>query len=479
MARITQHGTADFLTTLVPKSQHKAKEAKLKDYIDARLANTVNSTTTLLPNAAADSRPVKAIIIAGQSNAYCADDWLRTATIPLTRADGARYDGLYEWSEEGVLEPLTNGLHIESPNMHMGFGPSLAALINNTLEPGAKLIVVAVADSHSGWANGRWSADGDLWLKLVKKIRQINIALNVEWIGAFWAQGETDVIYPYAANYHGLLDTLAITLREICGNIRMPFVTYQMVPSWVGADKHKTQVQQALATIGDRIPYAASINVNDLPGRSIDGESHYSAAQQVELSKRFMAAWRLAQRGTLVKYPPPITEKKIIMTEDNVRRYNNRWDAVCYGSKETQNLWYSCLNELWKYRTADGRYHLLLRYSYLQGEVREYEVIQKHSPLAFTHADMPVEVIKLTGPIGDAQASGCPSGIAVLTNVSNVDGESTLLSAQHQQGNNAVWAPLGLSESVYRTAESHHSSLPVFSGDTSSHASQLELYALP
>ncbi len=478
MSRITQHGTADFLTTLIPKSQHNANEARIKDYIESRLASAVSSTA-INPNATAAVQPVKAIIIAGQSNAYCADDWLRTATVPPTRANGARYDGLYEWTEEGVLVPLTHGLHTENTGMHMGFGPGLAAMINNTLEPGVRLVVVAVADSHSGWSNGRWSADGDLWLKLVKKIRQMNMTLNVEWLGAFWSQGETDVVHPYSAIYHGLLDTLAITLREICGNMRMPFVTYQMVPTWVSSDPHKNQVQRALATIGERIPYAASINTNELPGRSIDGESHYSAAQQVELCKRFLEAWRLAQRGGLVQYPPPITEKKIIMTEDDTRRYPNRWDAVCYGTEATQNLFYSRLNALWKFRTADGRYHLLLRYRFRQGEVREYEVIQNHSPLAFTHANMPVEVIKLTGPIGNAQAPGCPSGIAVLTGVSDTDGEGALLSAQRQQGAVPVWAPIGLSESAYRTVQDHHLSLPVFSGDTTSHAQMLELYALP
>ena len=41
---------------------------------------------------------------------------------------------------------------------------------------------------------------------------------------------------PFSHVYDGLIDTLAITVREIAENMDMPFVIFRMLPPWVGTN---------------------------------------------------------------------------------------------------------------------------------------------------------------------------------------------------------------------------------------------------
>ena len=345
----------------------------------------------------------------------------------------------------------------------MGYGSGLESLINNTLDDGERLVVVQVSEGGTGWSNNRWSAHGDLWQELVGKVRYIQSIANVEFIGMFWSQGETDSLAPFSNIYEGLLDTLAITMREVVGNMNMPFITFQMLDSWVGNDINRWLVQTALADVGQRIPFAASINNNNLPGSALD-TIHYSAEQQAELSHRFMSAWSFAQTST-VSYPSPPTSSVLIIANTGTDRFVNRWDAVKQGV-ETDPV-FSRLNELWKYRNSDGKYHFLLRYTWNDGTTREYEFIQDYSPLSFIAPDMPVENIRLTGPLGNTIDGSIPSGIGFNSNPSdNLDAIQSLVTAHYST---QWWAPVGQSQH-YRNA-----AIPVFQGDDHP-ATSMELF---
>ena len=81
---------------------------------------------------------------------------------------------------------------------------------------------------------------------------------GVEFIGMFWSQVETDTVPPFSRVYDGLIDTLAITVREIAEHMNMLFVTFQMLPLWVGTYSELVAVQNALRDVATLIPYAAS-----------------------------------------------------------------------------------------------------------------------------------------------------------------------------------------------------------------------------
>ena len=73
----------------------------------------------------------------------------------------------------------------------------------------------------------------------------------------------------------------------------------------------------------------------------------------------------------------------------------------------------SKLHELWKYHRDDAgcyKYHILVRHIFPDSSQREYEVLQKYSPLAFTHRDMPAINRRLTGPMGNSVEGNIPSG---------------------------------------------------------------------
>ena len=100
-------------------------------------------------------------------------------------------------------------------------------------------------------------------------------------------------------------------MREIVKHMGMSFVTFQMQPSWIGTYSDRGAVQNALRDVGTRIPFAASIDVTNLPGSGLDAV-RYSAAQQAELSDRFFGAWNTAKASALA-YPPPITDPILII----------------------------------------------------------------------------------------------------------------------------------------------------------------------
>ena len=125
---------------------------------------------------------------------------------------------------------------------------------------------------------------------------------------------EADKVPPFSRVYDGLIHTLAITVREIAEDMNMPFVTFQILPYWVGTESDRNAVQNALRDVGTRIPYAASIDATNLPGSSLDAV-HYSAAQQAKLSNRFFGAWNTAKASALA-YPPPITDLILIIRQE-------------------------------------------------------------------------------------------------------------------------------------------------------------------
>ena len=408
-----------------------------------------------------DKLDYKVIIIAGQSNTYWADDWLENVVIPPR----GKYTNLFQLGDKRgqtlAIMPMTIGLHID--DNRTGYGPGLASLINNTLAADEKLLVISVAEGGTGWSNTRWSANGDLWQALVGKIRHVNSTYRCEFIGMFWSQGETDSILPFSNIYAGLVDTLAISVREVCGNMDMPFVTFQMLDSWVGTDVERVKVQNALGNIGARIPKAASIDNDNLPGTSADS-IHYSAEQQAELSNRFLAAWTTA-RSSSVPYPSPPTSDVTIVTNTGTDLFPNRWDAVSYGTEG--DLVFSRLGELWKYKNSEGRYHFLLRYTWPDTSTREYEFIQNYSPLMFLNPDLSVENIRLTGPLGNTKNGSIPAGVGFNINApGNSDGTEALLVAHYSSN---WYAPIGQSQNF-------SNSVPAYEGDTTN-AISVELFA--
>jgi hypothetical protein len=102
------------------------------------------------------------------------------------------------------------------------------------LSDGRKLLILRCAVGGTGFSDGRWSMDGDLYPQMMDMIRTA-LALNPEnrLVALLWHQGETDAARgaSFEVHYKNLSDLL-ISVRTTFHTPDLPFVAGDFVRDW-------------------------------------------------------------------------------------------------------------------------------------------------------------------------------------------------------------------------------------------------------
>lgn len=167
------------------------------------------------------------IIQAGQSNAEgsgfgpASDPWYPD-------------DRVYYLEPDMTLAPATervNGNRIQS-NFALAFARDY--IRSGLLAEGRKLLILRSAVGGTGFLDGRWHMEGDLYLHMLEMIRTaLEMSSGNRLVAFLWHQGETDAILgaTYPQHYRHLKDLLT-SVRENFGAPQLPFVAGDFVHHW-------------------------------------------------------------------------------------------------------------------------------------------------------------------------------------------------------------------------------------------------------
>jgi hypothetical protein len=167
--------------------------------------------------------------------------------------------------------------------------------------------VIVIKDAMGAQAIRRWykkwksmhgeepPATGDLYDRLMNKVRPAIEGKRIETVTFVWMQGERDARERhgevYAASLRGLLDQL----RDDLGRRDLFFVLGRLSDYDLENKKypHWTMVREAIVEVADANPRGAWVNTDDLNdgtnrrGKAIKNDLHYSAEGYKVLGKRF------------------------------------------------------------------------------------------------------------------------------------------------------------------------------------------------
>ena len=164
-----------------------------------------------------------------------------------------------------------------------------------------------------------WGEGGELfaaWTKFVDA-RLAEIAVegrSTRICGFVWHQGIDDAIHgTFASQYDGNLRNLIIVLRKRYATEHTPFVLARSVNSRIAqplpdpeSKSPMAQVRGAQMNVGQSVPCAAWIDVDDLPNVNTH---HFSAASQLVIGRRFGEAFLKLQEKT---EPVPSQSRQVV-----------------------------------------------------------------------------------------------------------------------------------------------------------------------
>lgn len=125
-------------------------------------------------------------------------------------------------------------------NFSLTFAADYAAA--GLLAPGRKLLILRTAVGGTGFLEGHWTPEGDLYQRMLAMTRTA-LALNPEnrLIGLLWHQGERDskLHASYEQHYHNFA-ALVQGLRDCFASPALPFVAGDLVQDWAGKNRECT-----------------------------------------------------------------------------------------------------------------------------------------------------------------------------------------------------------------------------------------------
>lgn len=254
---------------------------------------------------AADKPVVNVFLLAGQSNMAGADSevpvppgFQQTAADRTTRftmaplTDGEKSPNYVPWGE--IQGHQSKGKLVHGPEV--GFARALYA---------AGWRDVAIIKVHANFKRDAqqwpWGEGGELfaaWTKFVDA-RLAELAAKGKTIrvsGFVWHQGIDDAIHGTLANHYerNLTDLIGV-LRKRYATDRTPFVLARSVNSRIAQPRPDPEgkspmaiVRRVQVRVGESVPYAAWIDVDDLPNVNTH---HFSADSQLVIGQRFGEAF--------------------------------------------------------------------------------------------------------------------------------------------------------------------------------------------
>ena len=102
------------------------------------------------------------------------------------------------------------------------------------LAPGRKLLILRSAVGGTGFLDGRWHMEGDLYLHMLEMIRTaLEMNSGNRLVALLWHQGETDAILGATyEQHHRHLKDLLTSVRDTFGVPELPFVAGDFVQHW-------------------------------------------------------------------------------------------------------------------------------------------------------------------------------------------------------------------------------------------------------
>jgi hypothetical protein len=323
----------------------------------------IDSLTSEINNIKNDVPIKRAIFIAGQSNTYYGYGTPQN----LPDITGKKLSQLGRETADLQILPLSfYGTYQHTIQTDkISFGAIFLSRYYDSLQlqyPGRKieLLLVPCGAAGSGWStdqypNNSWRTDASYFKDITDRIKWVmNNGYQIDAV--LWHQGETDALSS-TLNYKDLLKNFIRSLRDFTGNDQLPFIAGQMLPSWVGTDPARIDVQNIINNIQYEIPYTYTVNCSGLTSFDV---IHFDANAHIELGKRYLDALSLAKLNSNPSgYSTPLVGEYLVLNQTGSSTFSNIFQAIRNGTLETDNL-YSRLGDCWKYKNADGYYHFKL-----------------------------------------------------------------------------------------------------------------------
>ena len=365
-------------------------------------------------------RKYKVLIVAGQSNTYFGREWGSSQAITTVKYMNRRIVQLgLNNSQQDSLMPCSLRMEVADNLSIAGYGTVLAGMIMqdaigantlNVIQPDEMLLILPCTLGGQGFSNNYFTPNGQGFKDLIRRIRYILTHYNAEFMGMTWSQGETDAAAGFSPNYQFILQNFVQAVRDYIAyssspfeplttvqtkSNKIPFVTFQMSPTWVAANSVlATPVQTALGNIGNVVPYTASISLTGLPANirtaNID-PIHYDSRQQLFLAQQFYSALATAKLNTNANgnYIPTYTSGSTLLARHTISATNlfpvgfSGAFNVPSATPETAII-YSQLYNNWKLKNSNGYYKYRLSYK-IGGVWKNIVFEQTYLPLFTTN----------------------------------------------------------------------------------------------
>ncbi|MFN0053633.1 MAG: sialate O-acetylesterase [Planctomycetales bacterium] len=259
-----------------------------------------------LRDAPASDKPVlRVFLLAGQSNMAgadtevadppgfqqtAADRAIRFTTAPLP--EGSRSPLYVPWGEirgHKAKDKLVHGPEVGLARGLYAAGWRDVAMIK---------VYANFRRDVETWPWGEGGALFEAWTKFVdERLAELSEqGYTPRVCGFIWHQGIDDAIHgKLADSYEQNLSTLIRGLRKRYGNDEAPYILARSVHSRIAQPtpdpdqkSPMARVRQAQVNVGEKVPRAAWINVDDLPNVNTH---HFSAASQLVIGERFARAF--------------------------------------------------------------------------------------------------------------------------------------------------------------------------------------------
>lgn len=252
-----------------------------------------------------EKRVFKVFLLAGQSNMAGAD--AEIADLPGFQPTAADLATRY------TMAPIPDG---EGSNQYLPWGQIRGHISKNKLVHGPEVGFartlysagwrdMALIKVHANFARNveswPWAEGGALFVAWTKFIDARIAELtskgdSIEVCGFLWHQGIDDAIHGKLAHqYQQNLSDLIRDLRKRYARENTPFVLARSVNSRIAQPKLDPDgtspmsiVRKAQVAVGEAVPFAAWINVDDLPNVNIH---HFSADSQIIIGERYGTAF--------------------------------------------------------------------------------------------------------------------------------------------------------------------------------------------
>ena len=254
---------------------------------------------------AGERREFKVFILAGQSNMAGADSKVPVPPgFQKTEADRVT---------RFTMAPLPEA---ESSKQYVAWGEVQGHILKNKLCHGPEVGFtrtlyaagwrdIAIIKVHANfgrdvesWPWGEGNTLFESWVKFVDaRLAELTAKGDtVQVCGFLWHQGIDDAIHGKLAHqYEKNLSNLVLALRKRYATEKTPFVLARSVNSRIAQPKPDPDaklpmaiVRKAQVAVGESLPFAAWINVDDLPNVNIH---HFSADSQLVIGERYGTAF--------------------------------------------------------------------------------------------------------------------------------------------------------------------------------------------